>query len=801
MIDARPSIVRDGEDPMAKAEQRFFEFDDGASSTFWEIVLSGTSNTVTFGRMGSNGQSRTTDFSDVESAEKEYEKRIRSKLSKGYVEIGEKQSGTQTKTKTTSKKSKSTRGQSSDASGGLTNAQRVKIRKLVRSKDVANIQTSIHLLEDAEASSEDWSDVFSDRMISLLINTWDVDIWHAICVGFPPRLRASFEEMVTLRFDKKSYPFRQYFFYEQFEKITPALVSVFKLLINNERIDSCNLDLKESMTHVLECAIQAGYLCVTLLDICDENLELLKQHKGDLSIYGISELSDRLAEVLSQHQGEGLSIHCDLDLISESACRHLGNYKGDWLTLNCRQLTSKASDYLCRFKGELNLNYLQEFSSVKLAERFVNGDLDVSELTSMSDPVAKVLATEKSALNFDELTDLSDQAAKYFSKHDGAGSAWNGFSLWLPQVGTLSDAAVESLSRYSPKNAGICLTGLTKLSEAALETFVKCDLKIELAKKDKHWSWGSGTHERRLALPDTFRKRVNKIGRALSSETRKKESIKRKTSSVSQDQIEKLKKLVNTKKPDNISLATNLLSSIGASNSDWKLIFNSRTCSLLVNTWDIAVWNAVAEGFKSNQQMLKEFKKILVSRFTNITSKEMEIAGIDCDNYIENSSKQAYFLGAIINEVGGELTPIFCKLARDQYSWIELDLSEHRTITEVGATIASEFMEIDLSGLTTISESASSRLKGVSDLDLSGLPTLSDESAKQLSKNTGNFLNLSGLTTLSASAAESLSRYQGNLCLTGLDYLEADAAQWLSKYKGVITVSSLSIVWDANLKT
>jgi len=785
---------------MAKAEQRFFEFDDGASSKFWEIVLSGTSNTVTFGRIGSNGQSRTTDFSDVESAEKEYEKRIRSKLSKGYVEIGEKQSGTQTKTKTTSKKSKSTRGQTTDASGGLTNDQRVKIRKLVRSKDVANIQTSIHLLEAAEASSEDWSDVFSDRMISLLVNTWDVDIWHVICEGFPPRLRASFEEMVTLRFDKNSNSFRYDFFDEQFEKITPVLVSLFKRLINKERIDWCNLDLNESMTHVLECAIQAGSLSVTLLDICDENLELLKQHKGDMSIYGISELSDRVAEVLSQHQGEGLSIHCDLDLISESACRHLGNYKGDWLTLNCRQLTSKASEYLCRFKGHLNLNDLQEFPSVKLAERFVNGDLNVSELTSMTDPVAKVLATEKSALNFDELTDLSDQAAQYFSSHNAKGSAWCGFSLWLPQVATLSDAAAESLSRYSPKNAGICLTGLTNLSEAALVMFVKCDLKIELAKKDKDWSWRSGTHERRLALPDTFRYRVNKIRRSLSSETRKKESVKRKTSSVSQDQIEKLKKLVNTKRPDNISLAANLLSSIGASNSDWKLIFNSRTCSLLVNTWDIAVWNAVAEGFKSNQQMLKEFKNLLVSRFTNITAKEMEIAGIDCPHYIENRDKQAYFLGAIINEVEGELTPVFCKLAKEHYSYVELDLSELRTITEVGATIASEFDNLGLSGLTTISESAASRLKTVSNLDLSGLPTLSDESAKQLSKNTGDFLDLSGLGTLSVSAAESLSCYQGNLYLTGLDYLVADAAQWLSKYKGVITVSSLSIVWDAHLK-
>jgi predicted DNA-binding WGR domain protein len=61
-------------------------FMDAKSSKFWSIQQAGSSHTVTYGRIGSKGQSATKSFSDEQSARKDAEKLIREKLSKGYVD-------------------------------------------------------------------------------------------------------------------------------------------------------------------------------------------------------------------------------------------------------------------------------------------------------------------------------------------------------------------------------------------------------------------------------------------------------------------------------------------------------------------------------------------------------------------------------------------------------------------------------------------------------------------------------------------------------------------------------------------
>ena len=83
---------------------RRFEFKDGKSAKFWEIDLKGTSHVVTFGRIGSKGQSRTKEFGTKEKAKSSYEKLIREKADKGYREVAKSKSGT-TKRKSTKTKS------------------------------------------------------------------------------------------------------------------------------------------------------------------------------------------------------------------------------------------------------------------------------------------------------------------------------------------------------------------------------------------------------------------------------------------------------------------------------------------------------------------------------------------------------------------------------------------------------------------------------------------------------------------------------------------------------------------------
>lgn len=57
--------------------------EDGASK-FWEITLEGSSFTVRYGKIGSDGQTNTKSFASPAQAQKEYDKLVASKVKKGY---------------------------------------------------------------------------------------------------------------------------------------------------------------------------------------------------------------------------------------------------------------------------------------------------------------------------------------------------------------------------------------------------------------------------------------------------------------------------------------------------------------------------------------------------------------------------------------------------------------------------------------------------------------------------------------------------------------------------------------------
>ena len=66
---------------------RRFEFRDQKSSKFWAIERSGSEVITRWGRIDSKGQSASKDFGDSAKAASEVDKQIRSKTSKGYVEV------------------------------------------------------------------------------------------------------------------------------------------------------------------------------------------------------------------------------------------------------------------------------------------------------------------------------------------------------------------------------------------------------------------------------------------------------------------------------------------------------------------------------------------------------------------------------------------------------------------------------------------------------------------------------------------------------------------------------------------
>lgn len=59
---------------------------DAKSSKFWNIELAGNSYTVTYGRIGTEGQTLSKSFADEAAARKDMDKLIKEKLGKGYVD-------------------------------------------------------------------------------------------------------------------------------------------------------------------------------------------------------------------------------------------------------------------------------------------------------------------------------------------------------------------------------------------------------------------------------------------------------------------------------------------------------------------------------------------------------------------------------------------------------------------------------------------------------------------------------------------------------------------------------------------
>jgi predicted DNA-binding WGR domain protein len=66
---------------------RRFECVDGKSSKFWAVDVQGNTTTVTFGKIGGAGQTKSKEHKDGAAAAKAAEKDIAAKLKGGYVEV------------------------------------------------------------------------------------------------------------------------------------------------------------------------------------------------------------------------------------------------------------------------------------------------------------------------------------------------------------------------------------------------------------------------------------------------------------------------------------------------------------------------------------------------------------------------------------------------------------------------------------------------------------------------------------------------------------------------------------------
>jgi len=65
---------------------RHFEFVGGSSSKFWDVTVCGATVTVRYGRLGTQGQTKNTGFTDPGTAHKHAYALIARKIKKGYQE-------------------------------------------------------------------------------------------------------------------------------------------------------------------------------------------------------------------------------------------------------------------------------------------------------------------------------------------------------------------------------------------------------------------------------------------------------------------------------------------------------------------------------------------------------------------------------------------------------------------------------------------------------------------------------------------------------------------------------------------
>ena len=67
--------------------KRRFEFVEGRSSKFWEVDVADARVTVTFGRIGTDGQAQVKAFDSAEKAQWHAAKQVAAKVKKGYAEV------------------------------------------------------------------------------------------------------------------------------------------------------------------------------------------------------------------------------------------------------------------------------------------------------------------------------------------------------------------------------------------------------------------------------------------------------------------------------------------------------------------------------------------------------------------------------------------------------------------------------------------------------------------------------------------------------------------------------------------
>ena len=324
----------------------------------------------------------------------------------------------------------------------LTHEDYEKIQRLLKTAELAKVRLAIELTEET-CSDAELSDIYTDEIILSMISSGDVELF-AVTASFFLRHREHWDRFL------------------QCATNTRVLTGTAMLNRTADLADFTAITIEAAALGPRKMTVWGD--TAELDGLSTISLEVAKQlvlHPSNLSLNGLTALSDDIAVVLATHEGDGLNLN-GLTSLSDEAVESLSKYTcGD-----------------CYFEG-----------------LFLDG------LTSLSDAAAKSFGKHQGKLSLNGLTSLSDAAAKGLSKHQG--------ELILNGISHLSEVAAKHLSQHQDK---LSLYGLSDLSDEAAVAFVNKEtleinetIKVQIVEVTKTFTATSAT------LTPAERKKIKKL--------------------------------------------------------------------------------------------------------------------------------------------------------------------------------------------------------------------------------------------------------------------------------------------------
>lgn len=240
----------------------------------------------------------------------------------------------------------------------------------LRSKTPESVSRVVGTLEAVSATLDQINDVFTPKVISILVNTWDIELWSAMTpvLYLSQSVKEQFTSLVRTRVGKKIpevYTYRKKgsrFLEEFYSRATDKLVALGHELLP-------------------DVPLQLG-----LEQLSDVAAESLARHTQSLYLHGLLDLPDTVALALTNHSGPWLSLR-GVTTLSEAAAERLSRYQGHLVLDGVKSLSDDAAQQLANHKHKLDLPMRHANNVFKQARNLH----EVSELLLTKSEIQKLL--------------------------------------------------------------------------------------------------------------------------------------------------------------------------------------------------------------------------------------------------------------------------------------------------------------------------------------------------------------------------------------------------------------------------